>query len=418
LGLKSRRRRTTEQRRLLPETGAWGFMFVSLLLLVFIYYGRDYHGIRLGFLGIYAWGLALSLAFGLTLAYHALFMLPKRGEAGWREGLMLLLTYYYQQALRLLSGKKKPRAMRPTPDAAYIPASFAKVRAGIVESHLAAALAKGGVYARADGPGYVKLNKGEAVHELVDLRQHLRTIPVTVVTRDGIEIETAVTLVFQLKASPPGDAPSEQSYYYDEDAIFHALYAAAVDAQQTVRHWTERPTPAAAAHLIATIATYTLDDLIQPLDPEAAPLATIKSAVKQLTSAEMEEQGIEIMAVALGQLKPPEDVTRERINTWQAEWERQIQAEQATGSAEALRRVQLAQARVQMEMIDSITASIEMMSRQGEVDVSEVVTFRMIEILERAVSDDAIKALLPHHIINSLDQIQAWITEPPQLTKQ
>jgi hypothetical protein len=418
LGLKSRQRRTTGQRRLLPETGAWGFIIVSFLLLVVIYYGRDYHGIRLGFLGIYAWGLALSLAFALTLAYHALFMLPKRGEAGWREGLMLLLTYYYQQALRLLSGKKKPRATRPAPDAAYIPASFAKVRAGIAESHLATALTKGGVYTRADGPGYVKLNKGETVHELVDLRRHLRTMPVTVVTRDGIEIETAVIVIFQLKASPPEEAPLEQPYHYDEDAIFHALYGASVDAQQTARHWSERPAPVAASHLVATIATYTLDELIQPLDPQATPLVSIKSAVKQLTSAEMEAHGIEIVAVAVGQLKPPEDVTGERIKAWQAEWERQIQAEQAAGSAEALRRVQLAQARVQMEMIDSITGSIEMMSRQGDVDVSEVVTLRMIEILERAVSDDAIKALLPHHIINSLDQIQNWIIEPPRLTNQ
>jgi hypothetical protein len=393
-------------------------MLFSLLLLVLIYYGRDYHGIRLGFLGIYTWGLALSLAFGLTLAYHALFMLPKRGEAGWREGLMLLLTYYYQQALRLFTGKKKPRATRPAPGAAFIPASFTKIRVGIVESHLAAALAKGGVYSRADGPGYVKLNKGEAVHELVDLRPHLRATPITVVTRDGIQIETTVTVIFQLKAAPPEENTSEQPFRYDEDAIFHALYAAAVDEQQAIRHWTERLAPAAAAHLVATIATYTLDDLIQPLDPEAAPLATIKSAVKQLTSAEMEAQGIEILVVAVGQLKLPEDVTRERINSWQVEWEQQIKMEEAVGKAEKLRRLQLAQARAQMEMIDSITSSIEMMSRQGEVDVSEVVTLRMIEVLERAVSDEAVKALLPHHIINSLDQVQSWIAERPRLTGQ
>jgi hypothetical protein len=416
--LKSKKRRSNRERPLLPETGAWGFAFVSIILLIMVYYSRDYYDIRLGLLGVYLWALAIGLSFCLSLAYYALFILPKRGSDGWQEAVRLLVTFYIHQASRLIGFGKKLESKNPNPNAPEIPYSFTKVKAGIVESHQAAALTADGAFVRASGPGYVKLNKNETVRELVDLRKHLRTMPVAAVTRDGIPIETLVVAIFQLKPLAPNNPSSDQQYWYDEDAIFKALYAGSIDAKQTTRHWAERPASTAAAHLVATLANYTLDEIIQPREPNATPIEDIKSEVKRLASDDLEPQGIHLIAIALSQFSLPDNVAQERVNIWQAEWERQIVAEQATSGAEAWRRIQLARARAQMEMIDSITNSIEMLCRRGDVDIGEIITLRMIETLETAIGDDAVKALLPNHILSSLDQIQEWVAEPPRLIQR
>ena len=151
------------------------------------------------------------------------------------------------------------------------------------------------------------------------------------------------------------------------------------------------------------------------LDPQETPIEDVKAEVKRLVAEELEPHGIDLNVVALSQFSLPEDVVKERINVWQSQWERQIRTRQAADSAEAWRRIQLARARAQMEMIDSITGSIEAMSRRGDVDISEIITLRMIEALKTAVRDDAVKALLPGHILNSLDQVQDWLVEPPQI---
>jgi hypothetical protein len=416
--LKTRPERKRRKRPFLPETGAWGFLVTAVALIVSAAFLHDFYGMRLGWVGSYIWFLAIAFSFGLTVVYHALFLTPKRGETGWRQAVDLLLIFYVRQAIRIISFGAKPQAKRSESDAPAIPASFEKVRAGIIPSHQAAAMVKDGIFTRADGPGYVKLNKGEKVRELMDLRKQLRALPVTAVTRDGIPLQAVIVVVFQLRAARPEDAPEERQYWHNEEAIFQALYEGSVNAEKTPRHWMDRPAPAAADRLIAILATKTLDDLLQPLDPTAAPIEEIKSEIRRLVSAEMAGHGIDVIAIALSQLTLPPDVAAERIRGWQATWERQIQAEEASGKAEAWRRVQLARARAQMEMIDSITSSIETIYRRGDGDISEVVTLRMIEALETAVSDDAVKALLPSHILNSLDQIQRWLVAPPQIVNQ
>jgi regulator of protease activity HflC (stomatin/prohibitin superfamily) len=112
--------------------------------------------------------------------------------------------------------------------------------------------------------------------------------------------------------------------------------------------------------------------------------------------------GLDVLAVSVGRLTLPEDVTRQRIKTWRSRWQKEIQVQQARGDAETIRRVKRARARVQVEIIHNIIQNIERMRRQDAADLSQIVLLRMIEVLEEASADASVQALIPEQVITDL----------------
>jgi regulator of protease activity HflC (stomatin/prohibitin superfamily) len=212
------------------------------------------------------------------------------------------------------------------------------------------------------------------------------------VTRDGIPVETSVSVTFQVRR-PSADRRRPRSieadvipYPYDRDALFDLTYIASVGDEEK-RGWTDQVAPQAATLLVTEIGKYTLDDLL--VSGGAEPMADIRERIKAALKDQQGDEhlqsltkGIDILGVGVGGLELPPEVLAKRLSTWQVEWRNRIDQELVSGNIEAQRAYQQARARAQIENIENLLMSIEDMRRQSGVELHKIIMLRLMEIVE------------------------------------
>lgn len=415
-----------------PNKGEPGVLLLIVVALVVTAVGltlQDAMGQPYGTILGVVWFAALIVSFLFGLLFYARYILPLPGSEGWSEGLRLLYRHYTAQAGQYLdnlfdpSSKESRRSRRSrkkkvSSSPLSLPGSFVTLKAGILHSYQILGLARGTQYARAAGPGFTLLFRKEKPTHLIDLRKQLRRGPVEAITRDGIPLETHVTVIFRVRQELT-DLPGAEPYPYDRDAIFHICYSQSIDEYNRLRDWAEQVTPGAAALLEDELGRFTLDELSTPDSPGAGPLDGVKGRILQTLQRDLDSSGIEVLVVGVDPPALPPAVIEQRIKTWQADWQRRITLQQAAGDAEAVRRIKKARARAQIEIIENITQNIDSVRRAGDANLSYIITLRMIEALEEAISSDSLQALIPQQIMKNLvtdtsSQMQAWLNEPKE----
>lgn len=371
---------------------------------------NDFNLVPFGLFGGVIWGAVLIASFLFGLIYLSQYVLPLAGSEGWSEGLRLLGRHYLlgsptpQPVDHRRAGRsiRRARTENSERDPNALPNSFRMLNAGILKSHQILALTKGSGFSRPVGPGFVTLFGGERIASQFDLRNHVRTQSVAANTRDGIPVETSITLAFRIRHTEPADNDPNLQHPYDKDAVFSVTYASSIGEQDELMPWTERLGPQAAAILTAELARYELNGLYQPDDDGIAGIDLIGQAMNQQLTVIANNDGIELLYVGFDHFTLPEAVTEQRIKTWQADWERKILERQATGNAEALRRMKQARAQTQIKIIKNITQNIRDMRETGDLDLTEIITLRTIEALESALSDESVQMLIPRQVLSHL----------------
>lgn len=398
---------------------------VALLLTLVAAFLRDDNGARLGLPGAYVWVTALFIAFGLRLVYYARFVLPPEAEhegaQGWQEGLRDLA--YYFGVMRLppsLRGRFHRRREDLPPE---LPSSFAEFQAGFVDSHLALALGRGTGYARAAGPGYVRLSRGERVSHIIDLRRQVRREEVEAFSRDGIRVETSIAVTFRVRDTEEQN-DENVPFPYDPDSIFRLIYSDGVSADDEIP-WGERLALQAASLLVAEIARYRLDQLYRLATPDMPDAVSLGDLVKRVSDqledellrlfdcSRPEDCPVKIISVSVGQLRPPDGVIEQRIRNWQSAWERRRTMDEAESAAFEIREIQRARAKALAELIEHVTYNVEEMRNGDRETISKVLMLRMTDMLDRLIGDHRVQLQTPQHVFDTLSKASAWLRQLP-----
>ena len=393
-----------------PGLGVLRVLVAALLLAAAGYLLKDFYGVSYRWVGSYVWVFAFVIWFVIGLFYLAQFTLPLRWYESWYEGLRLILSYNFPLLFGGPAPPSKKSRKKATTTIEGLPESFTRHGSTILESHNAVAINRGASYVRSAGPGYVTMNRGEGVAQVIDLRRHARSLKVEALTHDGIPIETSVSTQFEVKRD---DNPADPDipFPYDASAIFNVHYANSLNTGEGSLHWSERLPREAAKQLVTEISGYSLDDLERKHELDPSPMEQISERLNNRLRQEFQQHGITVVSVGVGPFKLPDDITEQRIMNWRAEWEKRIKSEQAAGEAEAVRQMALARARAQIEIISRITERIEAMRASGDAELTDVVALRMIEAMEEAVADDKVRDLVPQQAIGALRQIQGWMND-------
>ena len=427
--MKRRVRRTRYEQPVAVERWRPGLLHLLgiafLLTIVAALFLRSHNGVRLGLPGAYVWVTAFFLAFILRLVHLSRFVLPPEAEhqgvQGWLEGLRMVVYYFGVIMAPPILRQRFHRRREGVPMA--LPDSFTEFQAGFVDSHLAIALGRGTGYARAAGPGYVRLNRGERISHVVDLRRQIRREDVEAITRDGIPLQTSISVSFRVR-SPEEDAGDAVPFPYDPDGIFRLTYSDGVSADAHIP-WDERICPQAASLLVAEISRHRLDQLYQLAKPEtedAVSLSEIIGKVNQRLTEQLlrlfdcnrlEECPVEILSVSVGQLKPPDDVVEQRIRNWQSAWERRKTMDEAEGAAYEIREMQRARARALVELIANVTYNVDEIRSGDRETISKVIMLRMTDMLDRLISDRRLQIQTPENIIETISKTSSWLKQLP-----
>lgn len=376
-----------------------------LLLLIFglpIVAGlffQDYREVPYGGFITIVWLVvaAFSCAFGII--YYAQFVLPHHEGENWLEGISMMMRASTLFGSSASSSQGSLRASKqPAPDTTSPSPSFNTLNAGMIRSHQTIAAGREDSLVRAVGPGFVRLQPGEWPVQVIDLRRHVRGATATANTRDGIPLETKVSVTFQVKQSESDHEGDHLEFPYDKSAVLWVSQLNTFDQDNTIRSWSEQLAPQAATYMISEIAQFTLDELWQ--DPSI--FNGIQQRIRRQLRSTFDEWGIKVHQVKVAPVTLPDEIAAQRLANWRAPWESQIQAQTAASNAEALRRVKLARARAQVEIIEKIMQSIDEMRLTEEADLSQIVTLRIIDVLEDAATKSTTQTYLPSQVLASM----------------
>jgi hypothetical protein len=343
------------------------FFGLLLALPVFAHFLSDSKGVRYGWQGSYMWWVAYVLSFFIFLFYLLQFVLPLAWYQSVKEGFFLILepTFFYTTKLIRKVFRRPFRQAAEETVLSELPSSFEVYRAGILPSFQVLAITRGPKYERDAGPGYVRLRRGETVAQVVDLRKQSRSLPVKARTRDGIPIETSVNVSFQVARKEPS-AVTILPYPYDPGAIFGINYISSYRSENGILSWADRIVRTATGILVDELAQYSLDELYRPAQTSFPPRKRIAGRMKQKLKAEFESRGVTILGAGPGRLDVPDEVVEQLISNWQTEWQRRIDEIEAATENAVMRRLKLAQARAEIEIIATITESIQAMLSNGD----------------------------------------------------
>ena len=381
------------------DWGAMPFYAAAFLLPVVGGLLADYYGYWHGLLGAAWWAALFAVVFLVRVAFYAITLLPPDLPNRQEEAFTLILQHYWEAGRPLTA---------ETHNWDGVPPSIERFRAGVVDSHVVLALGKGDGFARAAGAGYVQLRKGEFIKHVLDLRPHRREQRVNVVTRDGIPCTMQMAVVFcvrRLTAEQIAEQGAEEKPYpYDPSAIFQVSYFSTYGEGESEIPWTERIIPLAEVELVTELANYTVDQLhVQPSRTAAGhrlEMEKLEALVRQRLQQRLLENGVEIVAVELGDVLLPEDVRQQRIANWQADWQRQAQVALAQGDAGALQRLEEARTAAELAFVRQIMAAIEQNPPTGSWRLTDVVNLAALQALEGGAGE------MPSQLLPALNYVR------------
>ncbi len=359
---------------------------------------QDSRGVKYGWFVGLMWLVAAVFSCAFGIIYYAQFVLPHHKEESWLEGIAMMLraaTQFSPPASPMQRSGQESAA-----DAERISPSFQTLQAGMVRSNQALAVGKGDRLLRAVGPGFVRLPAGERPVQAIDLRRHARNTTAIAYTRDGIPLETKVHVVFQVKQSEQDHPDDHLEYPYDRSAVLWVSQLNTFDQDDTVRQWDEQLVPQAVTLMVSEIAQFTLDELWQ--DP--AIFKGIQQRIRRQLRSIFDEWGIKVDSVKVTPLELPEEIAAQRVASWRAPWQSQIQAQKAAANAESLRRVKLARARAQIEIIEKVMQQLAEKRATEEASLADIVTISAVDVLEDAAAKSPNQNLLPSRVLASIAQ--------------
>jgi hypothetical protein len=118
----------------------------------------------------------------------------------------------------------------------------------------------------------------------------------------------------------------------------------------------------------------------------------------------LRERGIKVLFCGIGDLKPPEAIYQQRLESWQSLWKRDAELTLADHELEANRLRNRARAQAQQDL----TFTLEAVFRNESVS-DEVMAIRLLQALESAAADPKTRQLLPSDTINLMRGMHDWL---------
>ncbi len=415
-----------------------------------------------GLLGLSLAAIPLIL-FWVGLAGFSVFLLPVHPWE-WGQATRCLMGYVtgYHYSYHVVKGDKiEQRARGKLMAKGQFPGLV------LAEAHTAVPLSTGVGLSRVAGPGVTFIGRAERPYQdqVVDLRLHLRPTRARATTRDGIDVEFLLFVVFGIEQQPPARPPVSIAPF-SEAAVFQAVLNQRSDADKYLK-WDQVPLDIAKDIARRVVAEYYLDRLLEDETQEGTPrlgkeIGTVKMprdrvretimgqlraevldrAVqndKTLRSTAGKPYGIRIAGVGLGNIEvagakdedrnkakehpeTPEvkqaqtrveladevrkNILRQRVANWRAIWEADCTRQAAQSEAEAQSEISRARAESQLKMIQALADGFSEAKAAGVDTPAEVVV--LLRLLD-AIEDMAQEPGMREQITEELKQTEADI---------
>jgi len=388
----------------LLRTGWWGLILISFPAILFFWVGLIGFAFFVLPVQLHEWEDAARCMIGFVTGYHYSYHIVK-GD----------------QVEEILPGKLTRKGQFP----------------GLVlaDAHTVVPLSTGMGLSRVAGPGVTFTRRAERPYQkqVMDLRTQIRPGKVRATTRDGIDVEFFLPVVFSIERWPPA-RPPVQATPFSEAAVLNA----AISQRAGTNKWDEAPLDLAKNIARAVIAGYLLDRLLEDEKPAEGPAAEAMERIadrrarlvrehratmprevvreeiqKRLTEAIHKLYGIKLIGVGLGNIEVAGSdevraaILKQRVATWQAEWMSESVRRRAQSDAEAAREIGRARAQSQMRMIQALAEGFAQAQEGGKrVRTDLVVLLRLLDAMEEMTREPIIRERMPEEMLRAQTAIK------------
>lgn len=236
---------------------------------------------------------------------------------------------------------------------------------------------------------------------------------------------------------------------FDPDRVFAAVFAQARDRKLDIISWTELPTSVASGIYRELLPTLNYDELYDVRENGHFPLPghktkmrlamrdngllayrliyhhtgeqlvvgrayheseLIVSDIRPLTNSKiLRDRGIMMIASSFGDLIPVSPlVYKQRLDSWRAEWERELNITHAGRELQAMRT----RSRALAEAQQNLWRHLDHLFHQANCS-DEALAISVMQALEQAATDPQTRALLPGNTIDLMRHIHTMLQPPP-----
>lgn len=282
----------------------------------------------------------------------------------------------------------------------------------------AVAVSNGLQFKGAQGPGLSFTGFAERPMRTLDLRPQLRAFTVQGLTRDGIQVKVPASTPFQIDRGEQQLRLGEP-FPYRKSAAFRAIHAQMMALPGTPdpsqRSWDELPQLYGTRILQDILARYDFDDLYRYDLGEEPPRVRIAREFRERLKAALEPCGIQLIGGGISNLLPVrEEVLKERVRNWRAEWVRRILVQQAEGQRERLWRIEQARAEAQAHLILALGEQLAELDRPDTPATPEKIVQQFLRILEEMTQQPMLRRYLPRETPEDLRRLEANIAREEQ----
>ncbi len=246
------------------------------------------------------------------------------------------------------------------------------------------------------GPGFPDtIQPFERVWEVVDLRPQHWPFLVKARTYDGIPVEYVAEVIYKVGKT-------------DDDVFKAAIDTWIRDAWRTepdrLLTWHRKVVISQVEGITRSIlARCTMDQLV---DVECRE--RIRAELEEKLSKSVEDGGIEIRNVTLGDIKLEGQVLDQWFEVWRTERKSELNKVIREGAAKRLRTVTGAKAQVRRDLLDKIVDKFHEVKQtryeQGEHALSKSIILSFVEVLKRIPLESSL--YLPNDMVETMDMMQ------------
>lgn len=279
----------------------------------------------------------------------------------------------------------------------------------VILDGVAVYLERGNKFSRVVGSGLVYLENYETVRAVVQLSPQKKEVDLKASTKEGIPISMKARIVFQVGVNPVEHVtPDNRMYPFDPQAVKKAVERTTLrytdDKQYEKSYWYDSVWGQVNGPLSKYISSHSLNDFfVTDTDRENTLPDLVHKRLFDEVQPKLAEQGIRLLELQITELKPPEEVDKQRLENWEAIRTSISTIKKGASKAFEIRQTETARAIAQRDLILAIAEGLDKMDQEH---LDEPLLLSLSAILDQSLSDSYTRSLIASDALETLENLK------------
>lgn len=277
----------------------------------------------------------------------------------------------------------------------------------VVTDGIAVYLERGHKFSRVVGSGIVFLDKYETVHSIVQITPQKKDENLKASTKDGIPLEINARIVFKVGLTEQTES-DKRLYGLDPLAVRRAVEKTTLRHTEKggyeESHWYDSVWGQINGPIKQYITSHCLDEFfVADQTTENTFPELLQQKLFNEVAPKLEDLGVKLLELQITELKPPEDVDKQRLQNWEAIRQSKAVIKEGVSKAYQIRTIETARALAQRDLILAIAEGLDKMDQEH---LDEPLLISLSAILDQSLNDTYTRSLIANDALDTLENLK------------